>query len=98
MLYLALTGPHTPWMPNKNFKGKSILGTYGDFVEQVDDYVAQVNNTLKQLNIDKNTIVIFTSDNGAPWAEDDIQVYSHQGNYGNRGQKGDIWEGGTIFP
>lgn len=98
MLYLALTGPHTPWMPNKNFKGKSILGTYGDFVEQIDDYVAQVNNTLKRLNIDKNTIVIFTSDNGAPWAEDDIQVYSHQGNYGNRGQKGDIWEGGHHIP
>ena len=75
-------------------KGKSIMGTYGDFIAQIDNYVAQVNNTLKQLNIDKNTIVIFASDNGSPWAEDDIQVYSHQSNYSRRGQKGDVWDGG----
>jgi arylsulfatase A len=98
MLYLALTGPHTPWMPNEKFKGKSPMGTYGDFVSQIDNYVAQINNTLKELNIDKNTIVIFTSDNGSPWAEDDIQVYSHDSNYGRRGQKGDIWDGGHHIP
>ena len=98
MLYLALTGPHTPWMPNSKFKGKSNMGTYGDFIAQVDNYVAQVNNTLQQLNIDKNTIVIFASDNGSPWAEDDIQVYSHQSNYGRRGQKGDVWDGGHHIP
>jgi len=98
MLYLALTGPHTPWLPNKQFKGSSNMGTYGDFIAQVDNYVAQVNAKLKQLKIEDNTNVIFTSDNGSPWAEDDIQVYSHQSNFTRRGQKGDIWDGGHHIP
>ncbi|MGB4399519.1 MAG: sulfatase-like hydrolase/transferase [Daejeonella sp.] len=98
MLYLALTGPHTPWLANKEFKGKSSIGAYGDFVAQVDSYVAQVNARLKELKIDDNTIVIFTSDNGAPWGEEDIQAYSHRSNYPKRGQKGDIYEGGHHIP
>ena len=98
MLYLALTGPHTPWLPDEKFKGKTKLGTYGDFVSQIDDAVAQIINTLKLLKIDENTMVIFSSDNGAPWAEDDIQAYAHQSNYSRRGQKGDIWDGGHHIP
>lgn len=98
MLYLPLTGPHTPWLPDKNFKGETTLGTYGDFVLQVDAAVGQINNTLKSLNIEENTIVIFSSDNGSPWAEDDIQAYAHQSNYGRRGQKGDIYDGGHHEP
>ena len=98
MLYLALTGPHTPWLANKQFKGNSSMGAYGDFVAQVDNYVAQVNAKLKELKIDDNTIVIFTSDNGAPWGEEDIQAYSHQSNFPKRGQKGDIYEGGHHIP
>lgn len=98
MLYLALTGPHTPWLANKQFKGKSSIGAYGDFVAQVDSYVAQVNAKLKELKINDNTIIIFTSDNGAPWSEEDIQAYSHQSNFPKRGQKGDIYEGGHHVP
>lgn len=98
MLYLALTGPHTPWLPDNKYKGKTMLGTYGDFILQIDNVVAQINTTLKLLKVDKNTIVIFASDNGAPWAEDDIQAYAHQSNYSRRGQKGDIWDGGHHIP
>jgi arylsulfatase A-like enzyme len=98
LLYLPLSGPHTPWMPNDKFKGKTSLGTYGDFILQIDNVVEQVNSTLKSLKIDENTIVIFSSDNGAPWAEDDNQIYGHQSNWSNRGQKGDIWEGGHHIP
>ncbi len=98
MLYLPLTGPHTPWLPDKKFKGKTQLGTYGDFISQVDDAVGQVINTLKSLKIDENTVVIFSSDNGGHWAEEDVQVYAHQSNYGRRGQKGDIWDGGHHVP
>lgn len=98
MLYLPLTGPHTPWLANKQFKGKSDLGVYGDFVAQVDNYVKQVNDKLEQLKIADNTIVIFTSDNGSPWSEEDIQVYSHDSNYSGRGQKGDVYEGGHHIP
>ncbi len=61
-MYMPLTGPHTPWMPTKKFKGKSPVGTYGDFILTIDDVVGQVSETLKQLGIAENTIVIFTSD------------------------------------
>lgn len=98
MLYLPLTGPHTPWMPNEHFKGKTEVGTYGDFVVQIDHVVEQITNTLKTLKIEDNTIVIFSSDNGAPWPEDDIQRYGHQSNWTRRGQKGDIWDGGHHVP
>lgn len=98
MLYLPLTGPHTPWMPNNKFKGKTAIGTYGDFVLQIDHVVEQINNTLKALNIEDNTIVIFASDNGAPWAEEDVQMSGHQSNWNKRGQKGDIWDGGHHIP
>lgn len=98
MLYLALTGPHTPWLANRAYKGKTAMGTYGDFVAQIDNYIAEINGTLKKLNADKNTIIIFTSDNGAPWADDDIKTYNHQSNYSRRGQKGDIWDGGHHIP
>jgi arylsulfatase A len=98
MLYLALTGPHTPWMPSDKFKGSTELGTYGDFISQIDDAVMQITETLKSLGIDNNTLVVFASDNGAHWSENDIQSYSHQSNYGRRGQKGDIWDGGHHIP
>lgn len=98
LLYLPLTGPHTPWMPNAKFKGSSALGTYGDFISQVDNVVLRINEVIKKLNIEENTIVIFTSDNGAPWQEEDIQGYGHQSNAGRRGQKGDTWDGGHHIP
>lgn len=98
MLYLPLTGPHTPWMPNDTFKGSSVLGTYGDFISQVDNVVLKINDVIKRLNIEDNTLVIFTSDNGAPWQEEDIQGYGHQSNAGRRGQKGDAWDGGHHIP
>jgi len=95
---LIKQSPHTPWLPDKKFKGKTLLGAYGDFISQVDDAVAQIINTLKLLKIEDNTIVIFSSDNGGHWEEDDIQAYAHQSNYGRRGQKGDIWDGGHHVP
>ena len=98
LLYLPLSGPHTPWMPNDKFKGKTSLGTYGDFILQIDHVVEQVNSTLKSLKIEENTIVIFSSDNGGHWAEDDVLTYAHQSNWSRRGQKGDIWDGGHHIP
>ena len=98
MLYLPLTGPHTPWVPNDSFKGVSQLGSYGDFVSQVDNVVFKITETLKTLGIEDNTLLIFTSDNGAHWSEEDIQTYGHQSNWGRRGQKGDIWDGGHHIP
>lgn len=98
MLYLPLTGPHTPWMPNEEFKGTTALGTYGDFIAQIDNIVARVEAKLKELGVDDNTIVIFSSDNGGAWQEDDVLQYSHHSNWGSRGMKGDAWDGGHHIP
>ena len=98
LLYLPLTAPHTPWMPNSQFKGSTELGTYGDFIAQVDNVVFRVTSKLKELGIEKNTIVMFTSDNGGHWEEEDTQHYGHQSNWSRRGQKGDIWDGGHHIP
>lgn len=48
-MYLPLTGPHSPWMPTDQFRGKSSIGTYGDFMMNIDHVVGQVSETLKSL-------------------------------------------------
>jgi len=97
-LYLALTGPHTPWLAQKRFKGKSVVGEYGDFVMQVDYSVGEVLKTLQKLGIEKNTMVIFTSDNGPVWFKEDIQKYNHRAAGPYRGMKIDAYEGAHRMP
>jgi arylsulfatase A-like enzyme len=97
-LYFALTGPHTPWLPAKEFQGKSQAGPYGDFVVQVDAAVGQIIAVLDRLNLSDNTLIIVTSDNGAHWTPDDIRRYGHRSNLLLRGQKEDIWEAGHRIP
>jgi arylsulfatase A len=98
LLYFSLTGPHTPWMPVERFRGKSGLGTYGDWVLQMDDAVGQVREALESAGVAENTLVIFSSDNGAHWADDDVLRTAHDANYSRRGQKADIWDGGHHVP
>lgn len=97
-LYLPLTGPHTPWLPEKKYQGKSSVGDYGDFVLNIDGFVGEIYQTLVEQGIEENTILIFTSDNGAYWPEEEIALQGHESNWGSRGQKGDIWEGGHRVP
>lgn len=97
-LYFALTAPHTPWMPTENFRGKSSAGYYGDFVGQVDATVGRVMQALEQSGLAKNTLLLFTSDNGAHWLPQDIDQWKHRANDGWRGQKADIWDGGHRVP
>ena len=66
LLYLANSMPHTPLYASPEFLGKSERGLYGDVIEEIDFNTGRILDLLKELNIDKNTIVIFTSDNG-PW-------------------------------
>jgi arylsulfatase A-like enzyme len=65
-LYLAQTMPHVPLYPSSEFKGKSERGLYGDVIEELDWSMGQILKTLKELDLEENTLVIFTSDNG-PW-------------------------------
>jgi arylsulfatase A len=97
-LYLPLTAPHTPWTPGQEFRGRSKAGDYGDFVAHVDDVVGRVLQTLQETSLDHNTLVIFTSDNGANWTVEDRERYAHQANASWRGQKADIWEAGHRVP
>ena len=64
--YIAHTMPHTLLAVSDQFKGRSAGGFYGDVIEEIDWSVGQVLDTLRDLHIDENTLVFFSSDNG-PW-------------------------------
>jgi uncharacterized sulfatase len=65
---LALSAPHLPVDPVAPHKGRSAAGAYGDVVEEIDAIVGRLFDRLKALKLDRDTIVLFTSDNG-PWFE-----------------------------
>ena len=98
-LYLPLTGPHTPWLPLPQFQGKSKAGIYGDFVVQVDNILGQILRAVEQSGKAKNTLLIFTSDNGAHWTPEDKEKFpKHRANADWRGQKADIHDAGHRIP
>lgn len=93
-LYYPSNFPHTPLYASNDFKGKSKRGLYGDVVEELDWSVGKIISTLKELKLDKNTFVIFLSDNG-PWL---IQK-DHGGSAGLLFEgKGSTYEGGMRVP
>lgn len=93
-LYLAHSLPHVPLFASKDFIGKSERGLYGDVVEEIDWSVGEILNTLRKEGLDKNTYVVFTSDNG-PWA-----IFNEQGGSAGPlyGSKGTSYEGGVRVP
>lgn len=96
-LYVALTAPHTPWLPAEEFRGKSQAGKYGDFVRMVDHAIGQISQSLRDNNLEENTLLVFTSDNGAHMDYIGAE-YQHDANFMWRGQKADIHEGGHRIP
>ncbi len=86
-LYLAHSMPHWPQYASENFAGKSRNGKWGDAVEEIDWSTGQILNKLRDLGIDDNTLVIFTSDNGGATGHG-------ASNSPLRGGKGTTWEGG----
>ena len=97
-LYFPLPAPHTPWLPVKEFRGRSKAGHYGDFVAQVDHVIGQVAAALEKSGQAKNTLLIVTSDNGSHWPVSDVKKFKHAANGNTRGQKADIWDGGHRVP
>jgi arylsulfatase len=63
-IYLPYTATHFPTLPHPDFQGKSGNGLWGDMLMQIDSYVGELLDTIDDLGIAKNTIVIFTADNG----------------------------------
>ena len=98
MLYLAYPAPHTPWLPSKQFAGKSGAGMYGDFLMMVDAEIGRVLQSLKLQGLDENTLVVFSSDNGPVWYDTDVRRLGHDSSGGLRGMKADAWEGGHRMP
>jgi arylsulfatase len=99
-IYLAYTLPHLPLYPNSEFEGKSLRGTYGDIVEELDASLGRVLDALNKEDLAKNTLVVFTSDNG-PWIfwRKDKKERLNVGDSGPfRDGKGSGWEGGTRVP
>ncbi|WP_395749067.1 sulfatase-like hydrolase/transferase [Prosthecobacter sp.] len=93
-LYFPHTAVHTPIHPGKAFAGKSQNGRFGDWVEEVDWSVGRVLDTLRELKLDQNTLVVFTSDNG-PWL---VKGADGGSALPLRGGKGSTWEGGMREP
>lgn len=96
-LYLPFSMGHAPNLPSAQFMGKSRIGNYGDKMMEGDYHVGEVLDTLKQLGIEENTIVVFASDNG-PYGEA-AREFGNQGtpDMGNsgpfRGELGEVTEG-----
>ena len=88
-LYLAHTMPHIPLGASPQFRGTSPLGLFGDVIRELDWSVGEIVKTLSRNGLEKNTLVLFTSDNG-PW---------YQGSPGRlRGRKTSTFEGGVREP
>ena len=99
-VYIALTSPHTPILPTTEWKGRSSLGKYGDFVMQTDSVIGDIVNAIDDAGIGDNTLVIVTSDNGCSKAAGILKLEA-KGHYPSahlRGSKADLWDGGHRVP
>jgi len=90
-LYLPHSMPHNPVHASETFRGRSANNGYGDAVEEIDWSTGEILKTLRELNIDNKTLVIFTSDNGAAqrWGGNNAPL---------KGWKGSTLEGGMRVP
>lgn len=104
-LYLAHPMPHVPLAVPARWQGVSTAGLYGDVVAELDDSVGQIRQLLAELGVDRQTLVVFTSDNG-PWnvmpdrmfGRDIVKPWDHGSTGPFRGGKAGTYEGGHRVP
>ena len=99
-LFHSMQAVHLPSFPSRQFQGKTGLGPHADFIYQMDQIVGQLMETLRETGMDRNTLVLFTSDNG-PEVGTVIEMrerHDHDGAHPWRGMKRDNWEGGHRVP
>jgi len=89
-LYLAYHAPHAPYLPSSAFAGTSAAGEYGDVVEEMDWGVGEILRALEETGLDRNTLVLFASDNGPDFPPGSAGPF--------RGGKGWPTEGGVRVP
>lgn len=93
-LYLPHAMPHVPLFRARRNEGRSVRGLYGDVIEEIDWSVGRIVERLRRHGIDRNTVIVFTSDNG-PW----LQYGVDGGSAGMlRAGKGTSYEGGMRVP
>jgi arylsulfatase len=93
-LYLAHSMPHVPIAVSSKYKNKSGAGLFGDLMMEIDWSIGEVMKELDKNGLTKNTLIIFTSDNG-PW----LTFGNHAGSTGGlREGKGSAWDGGVKVP
>jgi len=93
-LYFPHPMPHIPIYSSEEFDGRSLRGKYGDVIEEIDWSVGEIISALEDMDIDNNTFILFTSDNG-PW----LPFKTHGGSAGLlRNGKGTTYEGGVREP
>lgn len=99
-LFMPLTSPHTPLAVNKEWRGKSGLNLYADFVMETDSVIGTVLKAIDESGVTDNTLVVFTSDNGcAPYiGAAELEKKGHFPSGPLRGYKSDAWDGGHRVP
>jgi arylsulfatase A len=101
-LYFALRNVHAPLKPNPRFRGHSEIGVYGEFLQEMDWCVGEVLGALDRRGLASNTLVVFSSDNGAVQMghrpADIVDYQGHKANGPLRGQKTEAYEGGQRVP
>ena len=98
-LYLPYTSPHYPVCPLPEFHGQGKAGAYGEFMIETDYHVGRVLEFLEKSGLDKNTLIVFTSDNGPEksWPKR-IEDFDHDSRGGLRKGKRSVYEGGHRVP
>ena len=94
-VYLPYSMPHLPIFASEDFVGQSLAGKYGDTIEEIDWSVGQIRGALERMELDDNTLVIFSSDNG-PWQSASTLYAGSAGPL--RGSKQEVYEGGVRVP
>lgn len=104
-LYFAPVAVHHPITPSDKMRGESGCGPYGDFIQDLDASIGRICDTLDEMGITENTLIIVTSDNGGeiPAAdqgkpENTAQNLGLKINGALRGDKHTIWQGGVRVP
>ena len=99
-LYVPFNSPHAPIVPTAKWRGKSGINAYADYMMETADAVGQILDALDQAGLARNTLVVFTADNGTSPKANFAQLHAagHDPVGGLRGHKADAWDGGHRVP